>query len=272
MGRIGKVLTLAGGLAFLASGASAQTFDGGIPSGWSCLGTCGATGANGVVTLAPGGGTQYGYVTTAGSSASASLSGVGGTGSATNGSMLRSSAFAVNAGEALEFYFNYVTSDGAGYADYAWARLLHAGSLTEAAILFTARTHPTNPIVPGTAMPDPAATLNPASATIQAGTTWAALGGSSGSCYAAGCGHSGWIFSQFVIGAGGNYILEFGVTNWNDTAYQSGMAFDGLMVGGQPFVPVDPTVVPEPMTMALLGTGLAGIAAARRRRRQEDGE
>jgi hypothetical protein len=38
---------------------------------------------------------------------------------------------------------------------------------------------------------------------------------------------------------------------------------------GSPIIP-DPTVVPEPITMALLGTGLAGIAAARRRRRVEE--
>jgi hypothetical protein len=31
--------------------------------------------------------------------------------------------FAATAGTALNFYFNYVTSDGAGFADYGWAEL-----------------------------------------------------------------------------------------------------------------------------------------------------
>lgn len=262
-----QVAALSGALMFLAGGASAQQFNGGIPAGWNCIGTCGAAAANGVVTGSPmAGSTQYGYVTTFNSSASANLPGVGGTGSATNGSLLRSNAFSMNEGANLTFYFNYVTSDGAGYADYAWARLLNASDLSQAALLFTARTAGDGgPIVPGFEMPDPAATLTPATQAIQEGTVWAQLGGSSGSCYDTGCGHSDWIFSEFLVGMTGNYVLEFGVTNWNDGQYQSGMAFDGLAVDGAP-IPVGS--VPEPISMVLMGSGLAGIAAARRRRRR----
>ena len=34
----------------------------------------------------------------------------------------------------------------------------------------------------------------------------------------------------------GNYILEFGVVDWSDQGYDSGLAFDGITVGGKPIV------------------------------------
>lgn len=53
---------------FACPGTSFATtiFDNGIPAGWSCNGNCGTSAADGVVTLAPNGGTQYGWVSTAG--------------------------------------------------------------------------------------------------------------------------------------------------------------------------------------------------------------
>jgi hypothetical protein len=47
---------------------------------------------------------------------------------------------------------------------------------------------------------------------------------------------------------------------------------NGIRPGGvQEFITDDVTVTPEPMTMMLVGTGLAGIAATRRRRRRDSG-
>lgn len=125
-----------------------------IPSGWVCNGTCGSDGADGVVTLSPTGNAQYQWVSTnLGPPGVGALPGVGGSGSPTNGSTLTTTMFSASAGDPLSFYFNYVTSDGSGFADYAWVQLLDASS-TPAALLFTARTAPTGSIVPGFSMPD----------------------------------------------------------------------------------------------------------------------
>ena len=209
----------------------ATGFAEGIPEGWSCEGNCGTSAANGVVTLAPEGGERHGWVTTAGSSfRHGSLPGIGGT----NGSRLRSAPFSARAGEDLEFSFNYVTSDGAGYADYGWARLLD-GSMEPVALLFTARTRSSGDVVPGFGMPDIEAGITPETVNIIGrGPSWAVLGGDSGRCYATGCGYTGWVKSTYTIPEAGDYVLEFGVVNWADTRYQSGLAFDGLLIGGKP--------------------------------------
>lgn len=245
--------------ALLVLGVSAGT-----GSAQVCVGTCGTLGANGVVT-APPVGTGYRYVTTTGSEADVALVGVGGTGFPVNGSRYTTAAFSANSGDMLDFYFNYVTSDGAGFADYAWARLLNA-DLSEAALLFTARTRTSGSIVPGQDMPDPDASLTPPSVEISEGTTWSPLGEWSGLCFDVGCGHTGWIFSQYTIGTAGSFFLEFGVTNWNDRFFDSGLAFAGAQVAGVIIDPTDPTVIPEPASMALFATGLAGLAFVRMRR------
>jgi len=244
----------------LASQAYGGTFDAGIPAGWTCTGTCGTSAANGVVPLSPGGGTRYGWVSTFGSDEEVSLAGVGGDGEAANGSRLRSIAFSANAGASLDFRFNYTTSDGEDYADYAWARLLD-GSNNQVALLFTARTRETGNVVPGFAMPLPVATITPSTVVIDAGqTNWSPLGDTSDECYDDGCGTTGWVRSQYAIAANGIYRLEFGVTNWDDEDFNSGLAFDAITLGGEPLP------IPEPSTYAMLLAGMTILGAAAKRR------
>lgn len=243
----------AAALAFSGSAAAAP-----LPAGWTCTANCGTLGPDGVVTASPQGG-DYGYVSTSGGVEDSGI----GLGSETNGSRARTGLFSANAGDDLQFYFNYVTSDGAQFTEYAWVRLLNS-DLSEAALLFTARTTTSGDTVPGFGMPLLAdgVTLTPASTPIiPGGPLWSPLGGSSGACYSTGCGYTGWIGMSYEILAAGNYYLEFGVVNWLDTAFDSGLAFDGILVGGKP---IDP--IPEPASLALLGIGLAGLAAMRRRK------
>ncbi len=227
-------------------------FDSGIPAGWSCEGTCGTAGTDGDVTESTFGG-NYGWVATTDGELGVGLEGLVGT----TGSVLTSSLFSAEAGDDLNFFFNYVTSDGAGFADYGWARLLDE-SLNQIAILFTARTLASGNIVPGFDMPTPEATLSPASVEIIGGAPiWSPLGDDSGECYSAGCGYTGWIESTYSIANAGNYYLEFGTVNWTDSSYQSGLAFDGITVGGD--VVGGPVGVPEPQTALLFLAALAGL-------------
>jgi hypothetical protein len=262
-------MAVAGGLTFAAGAAGAQVFNGGLPAGYTCTGTCATSGANGVVTLAPTGGTQFGYITTENAPVQNPL-GINGT---TNGSTLRSSAFVATAGQNVSFQFNYITSDGAGFSDYAYVRLLNTASPGSPLTLFTARTTTSGNTVPGFGLPGLAAgvTLTPPSTPIIAGgPVFAGLGSSSGDCYDTGCGYTGWIGMSYNILAAGSYQLEFGVFNVDDENYQSALAFDfSTGVGNVPVVPGpgNPAVVPEPSTYAMLGLGLAGVAGIVRRRR-----
>jgi hypothetical protein len=247
--------------ASLAAPASAGTFDSGIPALWVCNGNCGTLGADGVVPLAPSGGTAYGWISSFGSDSQVALPGVGGVGDAANGSSLRSVSFTAAAGAELDFRFNYVTTDGAGYADYAWARLLGSDN-TQVALLFTARTNQDGDAIPGFSMPDPTATLTPFPVAVAPGQTmWAPLGPDSDECYDVGCGATGWVRAQYAIASAGNYRLEFGVTNWDDEDFDSGLAFDAITVDGAPLP------IPEPGQYAMLLAGLAMLGTLKRRTR-----
>lgn len=196
-----------------------------------CIGNCGTSTANdGVVTLPPGA-TSYNWISTFGGTvAGGTLPGY--ESGSTNGSRLTSDPFFAAAGSRVEFWFNYITSDGSGFADYGWAQL-QGQSPAETVTLFTARTQPIGSIVPGFGLPGVTAQLTPASVEIiQGGPLWAPLGDSSGLCYNTGCGYTGWVKSEYTVVQSGTYSLVFGTSNWDDNAYDSGMAFNGLLLNG----------------------------------------
>ncbi len=244
-----KLIMLAVLLGHMAESVAIDT------AGWTCTGTCGTSGANGVVTLSPAANSTYGWVSTANGVNGLGLAGIGGT----NGSLIRSSSFLATAGQQLSFYFNYVTTDGSDYTDYAWVRLLDAGG-KEVALLFTARTTSGGNTVPGKSMPTPASTLKPSSTPIIAGVpSWSPLGADSGECFDTGCGYTGWVQANYTVPALGSYVLEFGVVNWNDENYQSGIAFDGATIGGKPITPTLLTVTRSGSGSGAVTSSPAGI-------------
>ncbi len=237
-----------------------------LPAGWTCTGNCGSsTAADGVVTLAPGF-SSYEWISTNGAPGGVGLLPVGPTGQETNGSYAQTPTFSVNVGDKLNFYFNYITSDGVQYTEYAWAGLF-LGASTFDSYLFTARTTTSGNTVPGFGLPGLGAgvTLTPTTtAIIAGGPAFSPLGGSSGDCYGGtgqGCGYTDWIEMEYTFTAAGTYSLGFGVTNALDTAYDTAFAIAGVAIND---VPINKT--PEPTTLALLGLGLAGIGALRRRK------
>lgn len=248
----------------LATASGAATVNGALPDGWVGVGGYGSGTPDGDMT-APPTTSGYTYVSTVrGVDGVGSLPGVGGQGEATNGSTLLTSSFEAKAGEDLTFFFNYMTSDGAGYSDYAWARLLDDRGRS-VALLFTARTTPVGSAVPGFAMPNPDATLDPGIVRIDDGATdWSALGAWSGWCYELGCGNTGWVGATYNIAEAGTYRLQVGVTNWDDTLYDSAMAIAGAEIGGKP---ITPPSVPLPASAWFLMAGVGAMAAKGKRRR-----
>lgn len=199
----------------------------------TCIGNCGKISEffTGTVTPAPTNFGAYDWVSTNnGQSGAAQIDGF--SDGATNGSELTSDSFFGSIGQKVSFYFNYITSDGAGFADYSFAQLINTTTGT-VSNLFSARTQPSGTIAPGFNLPDLEATLTPATVPIKPGAPiWEPLGGSSGTCFAAGCGHTGWVQSEYEITEAGTYQLRFGAANWSDTAYDTGLAFSGLVLDG----------------------------------------
>ncbi|HXW54447.1 MAG TPA: NF038132 family protein [Candidatus Cybelea sp.] len=227
----------------LLAGSGVALADG-LPTGWTCNGSCGTLGANGVVPTPPSG-SSYEWISTFGSkcikcAVLPSGSPIGG--EETNGSTLISPTFSATAGSLLGVFVDYVSSDGGIPIDYAWAALF-TSSNTLVAVIFTDQTD--------------VVTM------ASTGTTWSPLGiPSSGSCAGTGCGNTGWTDESYTIGAAGSYYVEFGVTNVYDQLDDSGLAINDLNLNG---VPIGKPV-PEPATLGLLAMAFGGLAQLRRRR------
>ena len=147
----------------------------------TCTGTCGTDTANGDVTNPPGF-SSYFYVTTSGGpTGGGTLPGVFGSPGvdSSNGSTYTTSSFSTTSGELINFEFNYVTSDGSGFPDYAWAALVSTDGGADY-LIFSAQTQPSGDTVPGATMPPLASgtSLVPASSAIGAGSGSATVTGS----------------------------------------------------------------------------------------------
>lgn len=259
---------------------------------WNATGAAGLIGATSTVPLSPVDNAHFGFVTTAGgaghfgssvSPLALKTDGKGNEGN-NNGSIIVSSVFSAQASNTLTLHFNYVSTDGRGYDDYAWARLIDANTHDTAAWLFTARStnNARGNVVPGDVLKrqEDSSAPDELDAVLNNGdsigfdvssTVWQPLGFFSGYCWddANTCGPTGWIQSHYTFDENGDYYLEFGVVNWGDEVYDSALAFDfvGLNADNFPNAPLI-AAVPEPESYAMMLAGLAmlGTAALRRRR------
>jgi hypothetical protein len=253
----------------------------GIPAGWT-LSTGGIGGSSAAVTnVAPTEGSRFGFIDTRGTTDTTGLT--PGTGE-TVGTMLTSTGFAVLAGEVLRLDLNFLTNNGSvGFEDFALVRLLDSSTSSVVATLYNAYNRTGNAAAGDPAVPctfpgnvgclaegiSAGVTLTPGTAFMSGlatgaiggpatGTTGGATGVTYGPTNLDGdpAGFTGWVTSSYIPGAG-TYKLFFAVTHVGDMTVDTALAIDNIRT--------EP--VPEPGSLLLIGFGMAGLAAWRRRKK-----
>ncbi|CAD5374000.1 putative PEP-CTERM exosortase interaction domain-containing protein [Rubrivivax sp. A210] len=257
-------------------------------AGWTTVGVSGATPANGSITELAGAyaNGSLGYVSTAGSTAIGAALTPSLQFNEQNGSRIRSAAFSANAGDTFAAAFNYITTDGSGFPDYAWARIVRA-DISAATItntvgwLVTVRSgnSDSGTMIPGGVTDEyrPRDTItnfdtfNFNARTANNPPLFSGLGDATGQCFnlVSDCGFTGWLRTTHTFAAAGSYRLEVGVMNAVDNQFDSAMVFDFAGLTGTP--PLAASPIPEPATQSMMLLGaLASIAVALRRRRHTE--
>ncbi len=240
---------------------------GGPAQAVTCTGNCGYHDGtrDGDIPPAPTSDGSYDWVST--------YHGVDGAGSlgsfytarATNGSELLTNAFHATAGQEISFIYNFVSSDGTAYKDYAFVELINLDTGSATQIINMRYNGAGNTVIQGLGLPPMMGTAGPPLYMYPDAPDWSPLGGSSGSCWFTGCGYTGWNFTSYTIptGKSGDYALRFGVANWNDKAFDTGLAFSALSLDG-----VAVGLAPEPASWAMLMAGFFAAGSILRRQRQ----
>jgi hypothetical protein len=268
------------------------------PAGWTSGGVGGGVAATAAPYIPPGGASTDCYIVTDSGGGYPGLNSTGYSSSAipaapnspyntiggTNGSYMASPAFAAAAGQKLNFNFAFITNDGSGsFSDWAASYLLPVNSLgvptgSPSLNLFTARTGSNSQVVPGYGFSGSPAglTLTPSTASLQGNTFYldALTGGTSSldpnatqygpTRYPNSGGPGGsapWVNASFVFNASdaGTYELIMATSNVGDTLYSSGLLFGGQSISTG-------VLAPEPASLALIGTALAGLGLVSRRK------